>query len=109
VRVAYRATAEIVRRVPADVFWPRPNVDSALVRLVPHPPPVSADPGALFRVVEEGFAERRKTMTNALRRLGLGPDEAKAALREAGIDPAVRAEELDLSDFARITATLESA
>jgi 16S rRNA (adenine1518-N6/adenine1519-N6)-dimethyltransferase len=109
VRVAYRATAEIVRRVPADVFWPRPNVDSALVRLVPHPPPVSADPVALFRVVEEGFAERRKTMTNALRRLGLGPDEAKAALREAGIDPAVRAEELDLSDFARITATLESA
>ncbi len=108
VRVAYRARAEIVRRVPAEVFWPRPNVDSALVRLVPHPPPVEVDVTALFRVVEEGFAERRKTMTNALRRLGLGPDDAKAALVAAGIEPSARAEELDLADFARVTTVLLS-
>jgi 16S rRNA (adenine1518-N6/adenine1519-N6)-dimethyltransferase len=109
VRVAYRASAEIVRRVPAEVFWPRPNVDSALVRLVPHPPPVEVDVSALFRVVEEGFAERRKTMTNAIRRLGLGADEAKTVLRDAEIDPSVRAEELDLTAFARVTTVLLSA
>jgi 16S rRNA (adenine1518-N6/adenine1519-N6)-dimethyltransferase len=109
VRIAYRARAEVVRRVPADVFWPRPNVDSALVRIVPHPAPVSAEPAALFRVVEEGFAERRKTMTNALRRLGLDPDEARAVLRDSGVDPAARAEELGLSDFARVTTRLGSS
>jgi 16S rRNA (adenine1518-N6/adenine1519-N6)-dimethyltransferase len=108
VRIAYRATAEIVRRVPAAIFWPRPNVDSALVRFVPHPPPVEADPGALFRVVEEGFAERRKTMANALRRLGLEREDAGRTLADAGVEPSARAERLGLEDFARITRSLRS-
>lgn len=108
VRVAYRARAELVRRVPADVFWPRPNVDSALVRLLPHPPPVDVDPVALFRVVEEGFAERRKTMTNALRRLGLGLNDAIRILRGGETLPSARAEEFGLEDFARVTTALLS-
>ena len=103
VRVAYRAEAEIVRRVPASVFWPRPNVDSILVRFRPHPPPVDVDAAALFGVVQEGFAERRKTMTNALRRLGLGLADATRVLRDSGIDPAARAEGLALEQFAVVT------
>lgn len=106
VRVAYRADAELVRRIPAKVFWPRPNVDSVLVRFVPHPPPVDVDPAALFRVVEEGFAERRKTISNAVRRLGFGLDDAARILERSGIDPSTRAERLGLEDFARITTTL---
>jgi 16S rRNA (adenine1518-N6/adenine1519-N6)-dimethyltransferase len=108
VRIAYRAKAEIVRRVPAAIFWPRPNVDSVLVRLTPHPPPVEIDPIALFRVVEEGFAERRKTMANALRRLGLDREEARRALGAAGIVPLTRAEQLGLDAFAGITRSLQS-
>jgi 16S rRNA (adenine1518-N6/adenine1519-N6)-dimethyltransferase len=108
VRIAYRATAELVRRVPASIFWPRPNVDSTLVRLTPHPPRVEADPAALFRVVGEGFAERRKTMTNALRRLGLDAADARRTLAEAGVDPAARAEDLGLEAFARLTRSLRS-
>jgi 16S rRNA (adenine1518-N6/adenine1519-N6)-dimethyltransferase len=103
VRVAYRAGARIVRRVPAEVFWPRPNVDSVLVRLDPRPPAVDVDPGPLFAVVEEGFAERRKTMGNALRRLALPADRAAAVLRGAGLEPNTRAERLSLDAFARIT------
>lgn len=106
VRVAYRARAEIVRRVPAAVFWPRPNVDSVLVRLVPHPPPVDVDPAALFRVVEEGFAERRKTMANALRRLGLALASANQILDASGVAPATRAEDLGLDAFARVAGSL---
>jgi len=108
VRVAYRARAELVRRVPAEVFWPRPNVDSVLVRLLPHPPPVAVDPLDLFRVVEEGFAERRKTMANALRRLGLERNDAIRILRATEILPSARAEELGLDDFARVTGALRS-
>jgi 16S rRNA (adenine1518-N6/adenine1519-N6)-dimethyltransferase len=105
-RVAYRARAEIVRRVPAEVFWPRPNVDSVLVRMLPHPPPVPVAPTALFRVVEEGFAERRKTMANALRRLGLERGEATRVLAAADVAASARAETLGLDAFARVTAAL---
>jgi len=103
VRVAYRAEASVVRRVPATVFWPRPSVDSVLVRLVRRAEPlVSVAPECLFRVVEAGFAERRKTMRNALRRLGLSRAEAEEALARCDLDPNVRAERLSLEDFARL-------
>jgi 16S rRNA (adenine1518-N6/adenine1519-N6)-dimethyltransferase len=106
VRVAYRARAELVRRVPADVFWPRPKVESVTVRLTPRPAPVDVDRGALFRVVEEGFAERRKTMGNALRRLGLDRPSAARVLRAEGLEPDVRAERLGLPEFARLAEAL---
>ena len=107
VRVAYRAEASLVRRVPASVFWPRPSVDSVLVRLVRRAePPVAVDPERLFRVVDEGFAERRKTMRNALRRLGLSAVEAADALARCGLEPNVRAERLSLQDFARVAGAI---
>ena len=106
VRVAYRADARVVRRVPADVFWPRPKVDSVLVRLDPRPPTVEVDPAALFAVVDEGFAERRKTMANALRRLGRDAEDAAEILRSLDLDPSVRAERLGLGEFARIAQTM---
>jgi 16S rRNA (adenine1518-N6/adenine1519-N6)-dimethyltransferase len=106
VRVAYRARAELVRRVPADVFWPRPKVESVTVRLTPHPAPVDADRAALFRVVDEGFAERRKTMGNALRRLGLDASSAARVLSESGVESDIRAERLGLPEFARIAEAL---
>lgn len=109
VRIAYRADAELVRRIPANVFWPRPNVDSVLVRFVPHPPRVDVDPAALFRVVEEGFAERRKTISNAVRRVGFGLEEAGRILERSGVEPSIRAERLGLEDFARIATSLLDA
>jgi 16S rRNA (adenine1518-N6/adenine1519-N6)-dimethyltransferase len=103
VRVAYRARASILRRVPAAVFWPRPKVASLVVALDRRErPPVAVEEARLWRVVDAGFAERRKTMRNALRRSGLGLEEAGRALDEAGIDPAARAETLSLEDFARV-------
>ena len=82
VRVAYRAAATIVRRVPASVFWPRPKVASVVVRFDRlDAPPVDVEPERLWRVVDAGFAERRKTMRNALRRLGLDLERGR---RRAG-------------------------
>jgi 16S rRNA (adenine1518-N6/adenine1519-N6)-dimethyltransferase len=105
-RVAYRARPELVRRISADVFWPRPNVGSVLVRLTPQPPPVDADPTLLFRVIDRSFAERRKTMTNALRRLGVGPDRAVRILRACSVPPRARPEDLDLDAYARVSDRL---
>jgi 16S rRNA (adenine1518-N6/adenine1519-N6)-dimethyltransferase len=104
VKVAYWAEAEVLRRVPPTVFWPKPKVESVLVRLTPRPAPVAVNRGALFRVVEAGFAERRKTMRNALRRLGLSPSEAAEALEACGLSTQVRAEEIDLEGFARLAS-----
>jgi len=105
-RVAYLADAEVLRRVPPTVFWPEPKVDSVLLRLTPRTPPVDCDRAALFRVIEEGFGQRRKTMGNALRRLGLDARGAARVLEECGLRPDARAEQLGLPEFARLAGAL---
>ena len=107
VRVAYRAEGALVRRVPPSVFWPRPKVESVIVRLTRRDRPAVAVPeDRLWAVVDAGFAERRKTMRNALRRLGVEGEAADDLLRAAGVDPSTRAETLALQEFARIAEML---
>ena len=99
-RLAYQADVSVLRRVAPSVFWPEPQVESVLLRITPREPPVSTLRDHLFPVVDEGFAQRRKTMRNALVRLGLSPDDAVRALEGCGLDPRVRAESLGLPEFA---------
>jgi 16S rRNA (adenine1518-N6/adenine1519-N6)-dimethyltransferase len=105
-KVAYRAQARVVRRVPPEVFWPRPRVESVVVRLERRPPPVDSDREVLFRVIGEGFAQRRKTLAAALVRMGLSWDRARRILNEAGLDDRVRAEALGLRELARVADLL---
>lgn len=105
-RVAYRARASVVRRIPPEVFWPKPAVESVLVRLDRRPPPVATPQEELFRLIEEGFAQRRKTMANALVRLGLDRAAATAAMERAGLDRRARAEDLGLEELARLAEAL---
>jgi 16S rRNA (adenine1518-N6/adenine1519-N6)-dimethyltransferase len=98
VKVAYRARAEVVGRVPRTVFIPAPRVDSALVRLQRLPSPaVDADPDRLFALVEAGFGQRRKMVRRSL----AGLVDA-AGFERAGVRPDARAEELDLDEWARL-------
>jgi 16S rRNA (adenine1518-N6/adenine1519-N6)-dimethyltransferase len=106
-RVAYHADATILRIVPASVFWPRPSVASAIVRMERRERPVvDVDETALWRVVDEAFAQRRKTMRGALRRLAAADPEAVLAV--AGVDPSARPEELDLAAFARVAEAMSA-
>jgi 16S rRNA (adenine1518-N6/adenine1519-N6)-dimethyltransferase len=108
VKVAYRALATVVRRVPPEVFWPRPAVESVIVRLDRlNVPPVDVDAADLWRVVEAGFAQRRKTLRNALVRLGVDRRRAAGLLSDSGVDPRARAEELGLADLARVASAVE--
>jgi 16S rRNA (adenine1518-N6/adenine1519-N6)-dimethyltransferase len=102
VKVAYRADAEVVGRVPPTVFIPQPRVESALVRLRRLPePPVDADPERLFRLVEAGFGQRRKMLRRSLASL-----IDLSAFERAGVRPDARAEELGLDDWARLADAL---
>jgi 16S rRNA (adenine1518-N6/adenine1519-N6)-dimethyltransferase len=108
--VAYRAVGTLVRRVPPSVFWPRPKVESVIVRLVRRgEPAVAVAEDRLWAVVDAGFAERRKTMRNALRRLGVEGGDADELLAAAGVDPSARAETLSLEEFARIAEALPAS
>lgn len=105
-RVAYRCRAAVVRRIPPPVFWPQPKVESVLVLLERRPPPVDVPREELFRLIDEGFAQRRKTLANALVRLGHDRAAATAAMDRAGLDSRARAEDLGLEEFARLAEAL---
>lgn len=92
--------------VPPGAFKPPPKVDSAIVRLIPRP--VSERPQILLptisRIVRAAFGQRRKTLSNALNSVATA-----VQLREAGIDPGNRAEQLPLAAFVRLAAVVEAA
>lgn len=92
--------------VPAGAFQPAPKVESAVARLVPRRDrrPAVHDEALFARVVAAAFAQRRKTLRNALSAIA-----DVAALRGAGIDPGVRGETLAVEDFARLANALATA
>jgi 16S rRNA (adenine1518-N6/adenine1519-N6)-dimethyltransferase len=103
VKTAWYASATRAGAVPRAVFWPVPNVDSGLVRLVRRdPPPTTAGRAEVFAVVDAAFAQRRKTLRAALAGWAGSAAAAEAALRAAGIDPSARGETLDVTAFARL-------
>ncbi|HZR37147.1 MAG TPA: 16S rRNA (adenine(1518)-N(6)/adenine(1519)-N(6))-dimethyltransferase RsmA [Nevskia sp.] len=96
VSVAARARADYLFAVGPGAFRPPPRVDSAVVRITPRPPPFVIDDFASFdEVVAAAFSQRRKTLSNALRKL-LPAEEISAA----GIDPRARGETLSPAQFA---------
>lgn len=103
VKTAWYVAATSAGAVPANVFWPAPNVESGLVRLTRREPPAtSASRAQVFTVVDAAFAQRRKTLRAALAGWAGSPAAAEDVLRAAGVDPRARGETLDVTDFARI-------
>ena len=108
VKAAWYAEARRTLTISRHVFWPVPNVDSALVELVRRRPPTTrATREQVFAVVDAAFAQRRKTLRKALARLAGGADAAESALRAAGIDPTRRGETLDITAFAALAEVLQ--
>jgi 16S rRNA (adenine1518-N6/adenine1519-N6)-dimethyltransferase len=103
VKVAYLAEATLVSRISRSVFLPEPAVESVLVQLVRREQsPVPVARARLFALVDAAFAQRRKTVRNALRGAGLDAAAVARALRAAGVDPAARAEDLSLEQLASL-------
>ncbi|MGI5214347.1 16S rRNA (adenine(1518)-N(6)/adenine(1519)-N(6))-dimethyltransferase RsmA [Plantactinospora sp. CA-290183] len=106
VKLAWYAAARGAGRVPPNVFWPVPNVDSGLVAFSRREPPRADVPRErVFAVVDAAFAQRRKTLRAALAGWAGGADRAGAALAAAGVDPGARGESLTVAQFAAIAAS----
>jgi 16S rRNA (adenine1518-N6/adenine1519-N6)-dimethyltransferase len=107
VKIAYLAEARMVSRISRRVFLPEPAVESVLVELVRRDaPPVRVARGRLFAFVEASFAQRRKTLRNALRGAGVAAADVDRALQASGVDVGARAEELSLAELAAVASRL---
>jgi len=106
-KVAWYASARRTSTISRSVFWPVPNVDSALVSLERREPPATtASRRDVFAVVDAAFAQRRKMLRSALATLAGSAEASVRALVAAGVDPQERGEQLAIDDFARIAQAL---
>ena len=104
VKLAWYASARPAGRVPANVFWPVPNVESGLVAFERRPAPSAVPREAVFAVVDAAFGQRRKMLRSALAAWAGSSAAAAEVLERAGVSPTARGEELDVSQFAAIAA-----
>lgn len=106
----YHAQCEFLFEVPPECFLPAPKVTSAVVRLTPRSaPPVDADEAALFAVIRAAFAQRRKTLLNALSAAygsRVSREELRQVILDCGLQESVRGECLSLENFAQLSKLL---
>lgn len=108
--VQYYCSVSHIADVPKEVFFPRPKVDSEVIRLgMRKEKPVSVrNEDTFFACIKAGFSSRRKTLSNCLSGFeGASKEEAAKILESCGIDPKRRAETLGMDEFARLADAFE--
>ena len=109
--VQYYAKPEIVANVPPNCFMPRPNVGSAVIRLMRHTEPkiVVKDEKFMFKLIRASFNQRRKILQNGINNsaeLSISKDAVVEALRKMGLSESIRGEALTLAQFAELSDLL---
>ena len=104
VKLAWYADASLAGNIGRNIFWPAPNVDSALVYFAKRDAPLGTEAERLdtFAAVDAGFSQRRKTLRQALADWAGSAAKAEEILIAADVSPQARAEELRVGDFLRI-------
>jgi 16S rRNA (adenine1518-N6/adenine1519-N6)-dimethyltransferase len=108
VSVQFYGEPTYVGEIKAGAFWPRPDVDSAILRidLFTEPRLPLAEEKAFFRLVRAGFAQKRKQLQKNLQSLGVPREAIEAALAQVGVDGRRRAETLSLEEWVAIYRAL---
>jgi len=103
-KLAWYAHANLAGNIGRNIFWPAPNVDSALVYFIKRDTPLGTEELRLetFAVIDNAFSQRRKTLRQALAIWAGSPALAEEILLSAGIDPTKRGEALNIMDFVAI-------
>lgn len=112
VSVQFYGQPRLICRVPARAFYPVPKVDSAIIRIDPHPqlPLAPEEIEPFFDVVRAGFSQRRKQLRNSLLHgLGLSVASIAGALAQAAVDGERRAQTLSVSEWVTLYRALRSA
>jgi 16S rRNA (adenine1518-N6/adenine1519-N6)-dimethyltransferase len=109
--VQFYAKPEVMLTVPASCFMPRPNVDSAVIKLTRHknPPVTVSDEKLMFDIIRASFNQRRKTLVNGLNNaveLKINKENVVNALNQMGLPETIRGEALTLVQFAQLTELL---
>jgi 16S rRNA (adenine1518-N6/adenine1519-N6)-dimethyltransferase len=108
VSVQFYGTPELLFRVTAGKFFPPPDVESAVLRIVPHARPARVDPRLFFRCARAGFGQPRKQLRNTLSAgLGISKAQSVTILLASGIDPSRRAESLGIDEWITVAQTVE--
>jgi len=103
VKAAWWADVTGAGSVSRNIFWPQPNVDSKLVAFTRRATPGDEElRKKVFAIIDLAFAQRRKMLRSALSSMYGGSAAAEAVLTEAGIDPTLRGESLDIHSFCAI-------
>lgn len=105
--VQYYATAKVILNVSATCFMPRPNVDSAVIKLTRHKEPTVnvADEKLMFKIIRASFNQRRKTLVNGLKNspeLSFSKEQIVKAIEKIGKPETIRGEVLTLEEFAEL-------
>lgn len=103
--IQYRAKASKALNISRNIFVPKPNVDSAVIRLeLYNELPVKANNEKhFFRLIKDAFCQRRKTLVNNLKQTGYNKDIVLKVLTDLNISPSIRSEALDVSDFVKLS------
>ena len=106
--VNYYSNPELILTAPKTVFMPQPKIDSSVIKLNIKKDLPSIDKDKFFKLVKAGFSKRRKTLLNSLSTYGFDIDKGsiKEALERVNIDPSIRAEDLSIEDFIKISEIL---
>lgn len=110
--VKYFCTPYLVANVPRNCFMPRPNVDSAVIKLttLDVPPVTTNDEKLFFKVIKTAFLQRRKTFLNCIYNqdgFNFDKETISKILIESGLDVNIRGEKLCLEEFAKVTSVLQ--
>ena len=99
---------ELITTIKAGAFWPRPDVDSAVIRLSLYQEPQLpfAEENQFFKLVRAGFSQKRKQLKNNLRQLGYNQSEITAVFEASSVDGRRRAETLTLAEWIAIFQNL---
>lgn len=113
VAMKYYCDTYLVANVPQNCFMPRPNVDSAVIKLTLHQESIVDinDEEQLLKIIKAAFSQRRKTLLNTLAsngNLGLSKEEIKNVLDESGIGASTRGETLSLDDYAMLSNYIDN-
>jgi 16S rRNA (adenine1518-N6/adenine1519-N6)-dimethyltransferase len=108
-KLAWYANANLAGNIGRNIFWPAPNVDSALVYFIKREVPLGTEELRLetFAVIDNAFSQRRKTLRQALAGWAGSAALAEEILVRAGIDSTKRGEALNIMDFVAIAKAKE--